>query len=226
MSKALQPEFHTVGEEWLALYAAGGLTPAKRLVIDCQAAVEPRLNARLGQFDEIGGAFVETAKGEPLSEAFWSDAFWARLDESHDDAPETAPAGAKKDADGWMPAPLRDYLDGAQMPLNWKKSGPGVERAPLTEAGGERLYLLKARPGVKMPVHSHRGQEWTLILQGGYHIGDAGYARGDLHGEDETCTHQPIIDDDGEDCITLVVDEGKLVFSDPLMKILQPFIGV
>ncbi|MEO1136951.1 MAG: transcriptional regulator, partial [Pseudomonadota bacterium] len=66
----------------------------------------------------------------------------------------------------------------------------------------------------------------TLILQGGYHVGSKGYVRGDLHGEDESCSHQPIIDDHGEACISLVADEGRLKFSNPFYRLLQPLIGI
>lgn len=222
MSNASEHPFVTVGQEWLALYAAGSLSPAKHLIIDCQAAIDPRLRETLHKFDHIGGAFLESAKSEPLTEEFWT-----RLSNSLDDADASHSEFTEHDADEpWMPAPLRRFLDASQITVDWKKSGPGVERARLMETENERLYLLKARPGLKMPLHSHRGQEWTLILQGGYHVGDKGFARGDLHGEDETCMHQPIIDDDGEECVSLVVDDGKLVFANPMLKILQPFIGI
>ncbi len=223
-SYAIAP-YKTVDEEWLAAYAAGGLSRAKRLLLACQAAIEPRLAAFLGELDQIGGAFLETAKGENLSDSFMANVMKA-LDN---------PAAAKADAgvpaqkpgnDPWAPAPLFDFLDRAGLPLKWKNAGPGVARAPLTQDGEERLYLLKAKPGLKLPMHTHRGEEWTLILQGGYHVGDQAYVRGDLHQEDASCTHQPIIDNDGEACISLVADEGRLKFTDPIMKILQPIIGI
>lgn len=222
MSNAFEHPLITVGQEWLAHYAAGGLSPAKRLLIDCQAAIDPRLRETLHQFDHIGGAFLETAKGEPLSEEFWTRFSKALDEDGAADTGRTEHVSEKR----WMPAPLKQFLDASQITVNWKKSGPGVERARLLETDNERLYLLKARPGLKMPLHSHRGQEWTLILQGGYHVGDKGFVRGDLHGEDETCMHQPIIDDDGEACVSLVVDDGKLIFANPMLKLLQPFLDI
>lgn len=226
MSKPMS-HFYSAEDEWLAAYSAGALSEAKRLVIECQLDVKPALSARVDRMDWIGGAFLESAKGEALSPGFS-----ARLQ----DAIRTAGAGAAEPRDerddagpageNWAPKPLLDFLARSDIALRWRKSGPGVERAVLFEEDGERLYLLKARPGLKMPLHSHRGQEWTLILQGGYHVGAAAYGRGDLHCEDESCTHQPIIDDHGEVCISLVADEGKLVFRDPVVRLIQPFIGI
>ncbi len=215
----------TLNEEWLASYAAGGLSNAKRLLIACQAAIEPRLAAFLGELDQIGGNFLETAKGENLSDGFLANVMNA-LDNQVEPKTNTAIPSPKSDMAAWVPTPLRNFIDQANLGLKWKNAGPGVQRVPLAEDDGEMLYLLKAKPGLKVPMHSHRGEEWTLLLQGGYHVGDQGFVRGDLHQENENCTHQPIIDDDGEACISLVAVEGRLKFSDPLVKIFQPLIGI
>ena len=90
---------------------------------------------------------------------------------------------------------------------------------------GERLYLLKAKGGMKMPEHSHKGEEWSLILTGSYSIGDKTYRRGDLHIEDDTVTHAPHIDE-GEDCICLVMTEGPLVMKSWIPKIVQKVVGI
>ena len=110
--------------------------------------------------------------------------------------------------------------------MAWKKMGFGVERMPIHNDGGEKLYLLKSRPGLKMPHHSHKGEEWALILQGGYHVGETGFVYGDLHREDETCAHQPVIDDHGQACITLVAAEGGLTFTNPALNLFRPILGV
>ena len=133
------------------------------------------------------------------------------------------PSTSKRHGTG---SPLEDFLARNNITLKWKKLGFGVSRATLANDNGEELYLLKARPGLKIPNHTHQGEEWALILQGGYHVGDTGYGPGDLHREDEHCTHNPIVDDDGEDCITLVALEGELKFSNPLMRMLKPVLGI
>jgi putative transcriptional regulator len=226
MTSENRNRFHTVGDEWLAAYSAGALTDSKRLVVDCQMALHPTLAEEIERFDQIGGAFIETSNGETMSEGFVAklDELISKLETQNHLVTEDKPSSGSPE--NWMPHPLNEFLKETDVPLKWQASGPGVERAVLCEENGERLYLLKARPGLKMPVHSHRGQEWTLVLQGGYHVGENAYKAGDLHCEDETCQHQPVIDDDGEDCISLVVDEGKLVFKDPIARIAQLFIGI
>ena len=215
--------FHTVGEEWLAAFAAGALSPAKSLVIACQAAIEPRLKSRLGAIDHVAGALVETAEGEALSEGFL-DQVMGELDAP---APSPAPAPvANGEAPAWMPAPLARFMRESDITLDWRASGSRFARAPLFEfEDGERLYLLRAEGGFRIPEHGHRGEEWTLLLQGGYHVGDAGYVAGDLHQEDAACTHQPVVDAGGP-CVSLVAIEGRLKFRSPLLKLLQPILGV
>lgn len=209
---------HSTDEEVMAAHAAGTLPIGQHLVLSCQADLQPDIARNLAAYDAVGGAVIETAQAEHLS-----DAFIGRVMDALDDSEETTiPVAEKQEAPAWMPAALADYLDRADIELKWRSVGPGVQHAPIvTSKSGERVYLLRATPGTKMPVHSHSGEEWTLILQGGYHVGKIGYERGDLHCEDESCEHQPIIDDDDEVCISLVADQGRLRFRNPLLKLFQ-----
>ena len=218
--------FHSAGDEWLASYAAGSLSSAKSLLIACQADIQPRLQKKLDGLDEIAGAFIESATSDALSDDFThrlsdalNDVDRRGLNDDESEQPQIS-------QDDWAPGPLKAMLDASGGSIKWKKAAPGVERADLDGVGGERLYLLKVRGGMTMPLHSHAGEEWSLILQGGYHVGDVGYGRGDLHCEDSNCVHQPVIDDDGVACISLVVDEGPVRFSNPVLRFLQPLIGI
>lgn len=228
MNSTSSTDFHSVEEEWLASYSAGGLSQAKRLLIACQTALKPELSSRLAAMDSVGGALLESAHGEAVSDSFL-DRMMGKLDELPEPAATPIRPTAQIDSreqKSWLPAPLADFLERSGNDLQWKKLGFGVERASLANDNGEELYLLKAKPGLKIPQHTHDGEEWALILQGGYHVGNTGYGRGDLHREDETCTHTPIIDDGKEACITLVAIEGKLKFSNPMMRLLKPVIGI
>ncbi|MEM9014339.1 MAG: ChrR family anti-sigma-E factor [Pseudomonadota bacterium] len=229
MSNVHNSPLRTLEDEWLAAFAAGTLSDAKRLVISCHASLRHDVSDRLYQMDEIGGALLESADAQSLSDDF-VDRFWTnandnsvgRVEKRADDFVE-ASAG---DDRGWMPDALRDHLRRNNIELQWRFAGPGVRKAAIGEtADGERLYLLRARGGTEMPEHSHNGEEWTLILQGGYHVGQDGFTVGDLHREDENCEHQPVVDQ-GEECISLVAVEGRLRFGNPLVRALQPLFGV
>lgn len=219
---------HTASEEWLVSYSSGALSEPKRLVIECQSAIEPSIRAKLNVLDDLGGAFIESAQGEKLSSDFLHRLSAALPSDAQSKSAQNPDERSSRESlqSTWIPRPLQNFLDNSEINLKWKKSGHGVERAFLGQHENERLYLLKAKPGLKLPTHSHSGQEWTLILQGGYHVNGQGFTRGDLHCEDETCMHQPIIDNDGEDCISLVVDEGALIFDNPILNLLQPIVKI
>ncbi len=218
MTDQSSQNIHSADEEVMAAHAAGTLPAGQHLVLTCQADLQPDIAQRLAVYDAVGGAVIETAKSEDLS-----DAFIGRLMEALGDGEETESSiPAAYNTPAWMPTALSEFMDRADIKLKWRAVGPGVQHAPInTSKSGERIYLLRAAPGTKMPIHSHSGEEWTLILQGGYHVGETGYERGDLHCEDEACEHQPIIDDDGEACISLVVDQGRLKFRNPLLRLFQ-----
>ena len=210
----------------MAAYSAGTLEPGQELLLSCQTDMQPDVARRVVGFDAIGGAVIEKAKGESVSDAFLGNVFSALDDLPQEAAIEAAPA-PMRERERWMPPVLDKFLNQADIKVKWRKAGPGIEHASLAKTkSGERLYLLRASPGTKMPVHSHAGEEWTLILQGGYHVGETGYARGDLHWENSDCEHQPVIDNDGEDCISLVFDQGRLKFKNPLLSLFQYLSGV
>lgn len=228
MTIETKPHYHTVDDEWLASYCAGGLSAAKRFVLNCQTAINPYLSQRVETLETVGGVLLESAKGETLSDNFMSNIF-AQIETPEPPLAEGTRSKHRNENDqdnGWIPSPLIEFLRRSNKPLKWRNIGFGVARMPLLKEGREKLYLLKSRPGLKMPLHTHHGEEWALILQGGYHVGEEGYVRGDVHREDETCTHRPIIDDDGEACITLVASEGGVKFSNPALRIFQPLLGL
>jgi len=119
----------------------------------------------------------------------------------------------------------QDYL----ARVKWKTLVPGVSMShvmgPEKAKDGERLFLLKVKGGMKMPVHSHHGEEWTLVLQGGYNAGEMQYNRGDLHISNDNDEHAPYIHP-GQDCICLVMTEGPLKMQGWLPRLLQPVIGI
>ena len=219
----------TVGDDWLAMQSAGTLSSFKQLLLTCQADMTPGLREAFDVNDRVAGVILESAQAAELSGDFL-DRLTARLN-------TTAPASVRRNTGApdqsevdtppvWMPAPLADYIRRSGRPLKWRNAGLGVQQARLDRnARGERLYLLRARPGLPLPRHSHSGQEWTLVLAGGYTSCGQQFAIGDLHQEDESCLHNLRIDDDGP-CISLIADEGKLKFSNPLLALFQPVLGV
>lgn len=112
------------------------------------------------------------------------------------------------------------------MPVRWEFLGPGLRKAILWRGRqGERLWLLRARPGISIPHHGHRGSELTLVLKGSFWDGDQQYRPGDVEEAYPGVEHDIRIDEGGE-CICLALTQGKLRFGNPLLRAFQVFTGL
>lgn len=199
-------------------YAAGRLSPARRLLVACQMAINPAVRKQVEAYESFGGALVEANAATGLTSGFLNRALNAAFN-----APEV-----EEDTtwDGEAVRPLAAYMGKSLKDVKWRSVGGGVSVHKLFgKDDAERIFLLKAKPGSSIPDHSHTGEEWTLIMQGAYNIGDKRYQAGDLHIEDENTHHQPIIQD-GEDCICLAMTEGPLRFKGFIPRLLQPMSGI
>ena len=232
----------TVGEEWLASYLSGSLSDAKRVVIESQLEVSPSVRSAVKSLEAVAGSVLENGTVNEISAEFMPR-LWDRIErfgagdfaqDSESDKTGHHMQGIDNQRDGisaptdepWLTSAIKRALLDFKAPLNWKFAGIGIKQARIASFdNGEALYLLKAKGGTSMPVHSHRGEEWTLVLQGCYRASGDVFGPGDLHREDDECEHQPIIDD-GEECICLVAIEGKLKFANPVLRLAQPFFGV
>ena len=79
-------------------------------------------------------------------------------------------------------------------PWNWV--GPGVHMRPLlhARAGGARVFLLKAAPGLGLPDHTHSGTELTQVLPGAFAHAGGRFGPGDCDDADDTDEHNPVVE--------------------------------
>ncbi|MBT5766385.1 ChrR family anti-sigma-E factor [Pseudemcibacter sp.] len=210
-----------IPEEWVVSYAAGSLSEAHALVVASHIDYHPELQEKLADAEAIGGLLLENTETSSVSDDMFNDIL-GRLDEEIASFPQM-----KSKSENHLPKSLSDYLDGDLDDLKWKKMGPGLSQVRLwTGPNDERLWLLRAKGGTKVPMHDHRSLEMTLVLQGGYSADGEQYKPGMIEVADEhTHNHQPIINE-GEECICLVVTEAPIKIHGIVGKILQPFIGL
>jgi putative transcriptional regulator len=206
-------------------YAAGNLSPAKHAIMSCVVELNPRAAKKAAFETNVAATLMSEIRPVPLSPLFIGETL-AKLPprEPMDVAANVDPR------DRLAPKPLRDLMGGQGLgDIEWKSLVPGVAVHDVLgnrrTRDGDRLYLLRAKGGVSMPEHSHRGEEWTLILSGSYLANDRVYARGDLHIEDENTEHAPQIAE-GEDCICLVMTQGPLKMKSWLPRIVQQVVGI
>ncbi len=211
-----------MSEALITDYAAGNLSPAKHFLISCQSEIAEQVAEKVVFQENIASTMIDEVAPVALSASFFEDVLSS--------LPKRVANDQTCRFDTLMaPESLRSALGHGLRDIKWKSLVPGVAVHDILGnrryETGERVYLLRAKGGMKMPEHTHKGEEWSLLLTGSYTVDGKTYSRGDIHIENETETHAPHIDE-GEDCICLVLTEGPLVMKDFIPKVVQKIVGI
>ena len=75
----------------------------------------------------------------------------------------------------------------------------------------DEIKLIKMDPGVSVPLHSHGGKEYILVLEGSFCDEFGKYNKGDIQINDQKIKHTPIACKD-EGCICLSITEKDVIF--------------
>lgn len=175
----------------------------------------------------ISGNFLETAPAARMSEGALERTL-AMIDAL--DAPEEMQRAAGKAAGDALsellelPEPVRSAALDAAGRQGWQMLGLGLKRLRLDVGSSMDVELYRISAGSKIPRHSHGGNEFTMVLSGGFTDERGSYGPGDvcINGPDDT--HQPVADDD-EVCYALAVRDGGLRFTG-FMGMVQKLLGV
>lgn len=212
---------HHLSDECLLEYAAGSLPEAESLVVASHLAMCSDCREQLEILEEVGAVLLEDGEVEKVS----SRSYRAVIENIAVPLFEEPTRRIQFDERTLrlIPSPLRDYLDGDLSELSWKRSGRGIEEVSLVHQGDTRISLLRIRPGQKVPSHTHSGEEYTLILDGGYTDGNSHFGQGDVSHLDGTVDHAPVADP-GKPCLCLSVRTGPPRLTGVMGRILNPFI--
>ncbi|MGE0746775.1 MAG: ChrR family anti-sigma-E factor [Rhodospirillales bacterium] len=216
---------HHPDPEVLLDYAAGALAEGPSIAVATHLSLCALCRAEVARFEAMGGALVSDA-ADPEAAAAAPDALLeatlARLDEPAPRAPATA--ALDEATRRLVPSPLWPYLDAPPDELAWKRVGRGVREARVAVPGERRrVSLLRIRAGAAVPVHTHVGDELTVVLSGGFSDHAGHYGRGDFVALNEVHEHRPVADA-GEDCLCLTVVDAPARLTGPFGRLLNPLI--
>lgn len=217
---------HHPSEDLIFDYATGAMGEGPALVVASHVAMCALCQEQVAVLEAVGGALLDDIACAPVSEGLL-DATLAMLDDPEASRVSADAAGiAGHDA---LPEPLLPYISRGLADLAWRKVGgiiAAVEEARLPVIGKSiKVALMRLKAGSLMPMHSHRGNEYTLVLAGGFSDGDKQFGPGDFVARDPSHTHQPVVDDDGE-CLCLVVLDAPLRLSGAMGRIVNPFLRI
>ncbi len=95
--------------------------------------------------------------------------------------------------------------------LNWKQVYKGFKEFTPKISDDDELKLIKMDPGSSVPLHSHGGKEYILVLSGSFCDEYGEYNKGDIQINDQKIKHTPIACKE-EGCICLTITEKEVIF--------------
>ena len=95
--------------------------------------------------------------------------------------------------------------------INWKQVYKGFKEFTASIEDNDELKLIKMDPGVTVPLHSHGGKEFILVLEGSFCDEYGTYSKGDIQINDQKIKHTPIASQDSG-CICLSITEKDVIF--------------
>lgn len=213
---------HHAKDKTLMRFAAGTLAAGPAIVVEAHLASCLVCRTRVGEYEALGGALLETAESTPLSATALNDVL-AMLDEEEGVSPVAIAPLVPVEIEG---VPLPEALRGCDIG-HWRWIGPGMKmsRVGVPQDPDANLILLKVAPGRALPDHGHVGTELTYIVSGSFSDRFGTFRPGDLAEMDEDAEHQPVVDKDGY-CICLAAMEGKMRFKNVIGRMLQPLFGI
>lgn len=215
---------HHPDPELLLDFATGAQPEALALMVATHVTMCSQCAAHVAQLQAVGGLLLEQSDAEAVDDDLLESVL-ARLDEPP--APLPIPAG-KPDAEtlAIVPGPLRCYLGRSLAELPWHSVGRMFKefRLPLASRS-MKVSLMRLRSGSLMPRHTHHGNEYTLVLAGGFQDAGQAFGRGDFATKDASETHQPVVDEDGE-CLCLVVLDAPLKLTGAIGRLINPFLRI
>ncbi|MFT5889223.1 MAG: putative transcriptional regulator [Zhongshania sp.] len=219
---------HHPDEATITSYAAGSLPAALALVVGCHLQYCPECRNSLAVGEVLGGSLMAGLAPQSLSTSARQNMLdrlskqpgFSLAAEQNTDRPNQAEEPSRQ-----LPRLLHRYFDQDKLKdLPWKRTlAPGL-REVVVDCGEGNVRLLRIAAGRKMPVHSHQGNELTLILSGGYSDALGQFNAGDVADLDGSVEHQPVADAD-EDCICLAGMDAPLVFKGWMARLIQPLVG-
>jgi len=204
--------------DFLTEYSAGTLPLAQSACISIHVNQCDHCRRLTGQLNELGAGLLESLEPVAVGDS-QLNAVLARLDE---ESPLQYEQPAKKDSA--TPALLQRLMRGDFSDLNWKNIGSTLRISYLnTGDAAHEFALYHIRAGGRIPEHTHRGSEMTLVLQGGFSDAEGSYHPGDFIYRQPGDVHSPTALQ-SEDCICLAVLDAPLKFTDWRFRWMNPFL--
>jgi putative transcriptional regulator len=207
--------------ELLMQFAAGQLSNALGIMVACHIENCTECRHATHNFEHLGGEILESLDSIEVSPDFVTRTL-AKLAESADTA--TKPSVKPTMVDSRLPKPLQRFLPNKLEQLPWHGFTKNIQQFDLPFGDNQysaRFYKIKA--GKELPQHTHKGNEYTMVMDGAFSDEAGSYYTGDFILADTQTHHQPRAHANS-DCICFAVQDAPLKFTGFWGRMLNPFI--
>ncbi|WP_032096938.1 MULTISPECIES: ChrR family anti-sigma-E factor [unclassified Alteromonas] len=224
-------KFHPSPQQ-ITEFVEGSLTPAVSLLVSahcdmceqCQMRIESETESLAANMVlEIEESFDESAQfGDMLSQitqapsSIESDARTSKETSSFKEKSVTIELDGRTFK---LPRTLHRYIDKTG---NWSSLVGKLWQAPVDLGNQGVANFIFMGSGGSVPEHTHRGTEYTLVIDGEFSDGLANYDTGDFIFMDGNKTHTPK-SDTKEGCLVFSIVDQPLHFTSGLARLLNPF---
>lgn len=198
-------ENNSLKNELLFQYAAGTTSIAKSLMASTYLYLNSSEQTLYSQFEEYCGNELKNSKDTTSINISPVDCI-----SQQDDKPILK--NTKKN-------PIDNFIVNLKK-VKWKKVFNGFYEYSFNLTNKEKAKLIKMTPGAKVPIHSHNGKEYILVLEGSFCDEYGNYTKGNLQINDQRIKHTPFACKN-QGCICLIITEDILVFYGPFAPLLN-----
>ena len=211
-------------EEQLSEFAQGLSSPALALVISAHVDMCGKCQKHLARLESDSAKLIfedqiNIAANQPKEFAsMLADITCLPVSES----PSATPKESMIELDGRkfaVPRALKRYVDKTG---NWSHLLGNLWQAPVDLGLIGKAHFIFMQKNGRVPEHTHRGTELTLVIDGEFSDGISHYDTGDFILMNSDNTHAPH-SEASEGCLVFSIVDAPLHFTSGIARLLNPF---
>ena len=222
-------------DELLMQFAAGQLTNALGIQTACHLESCSECQKKVYIYEQLGGDLIDISRRvdvdieakSRLLETLHAKRAAGELRSSNIEPIEDLEPLFRQQleqADQRLPKPLRRFVPSYYEHLEWSGISKSIQSYDLPFSDKQytaRFYKIAA--GKELPQHTHRGNEFTLVLSGSFSDLSGDYHPGDFVLANSSTHHQPKAHDK-EDCKCFADMDAPLKMTGFFARILNPYL--
>lgn len=207
-------------DKQLRQFAEGNISSALALVAASHCDVCPKCQAKVDEVNLELASNIENIKAHTFSDPAFDKMLASITQLPVLDTPVQKSPRIELDGRFFdVPRPLHRFV---KKTGNWSKLLGKVWQAPVDLGEAGMAHFIYMEKGGRVPEHTHKGTEFTYVVNGEFSDGLADYDSGDLIVMDDEHIHSPHSNaDDG--CLVFSIVDKPLHFTSGIARLLNPF---